>query len=62
MILSDQGVKKVKEKRWNKEVREVNWYKLRNDISEGNEIHCLAFTAPLMDFGSDNDSDREEYD
>lgn len=62
MILSEGGVKKVKEKRWTKEVREVNWYTLRHDISEGNDIHCMAFTAPLMDFGSDNESDQEQYD
>ena len=44
-----------------KEVKEVNLYKLRNEISEENEVHCLAFTAPLMDYGNHNDSDNEVY-
>ena len=36
-------------------------YKIRNNISEENEVHCLAFTAPLMDFGDTNESDGEDY-
>ena len=34
---------------------------MRKDIEEGNEVHCLAFTAPLIDFGSHNNSDDEDY-
>lgn len=34
---------------------------MRSEISEGNDIRCLAFTAPLMDFGDNNDSDGEDY-
>lgn len=36
-------------------------YKIRNNISEENEVHCLAFTAPLMDFGDQNESDSDDY-
>lgn len=43
------------------EKKEVTWYKVRNEISEGNDVHCLAFTAPLMDFGLHNDSDNEDF-
>ena len=34
---------------------------MRKNIEEDNEVHCLAFTAPLMDFGQHNDSDCEDY-
>ena len=39
----------------------MDWYQVRKDISEENEVHCLAFTAPLMDFGGHNESDQEDY-
>lgn len=40
--------------------------KLRVDIVEEGKlgqdvVHCPAFTAPLMDFGDQNDSDQEDY-
>lgn len=36
-------------------------YTVRKDIVEGEDVHCLAFTTPLLDFGNDNDSDNEDY-
>lgn len=39
---------------------EVDMYTVRKDIVEGDNVHCLAFTAPLLDFGSDNDSDHDD--
>ena len=50
-----------RDKRGHKETKELNLYKLRNNICEGNDVHCLAFTAPLLDFGGHNDSDDEDY-
>ena len=33
-------------------------YKIRHDIVEGNNVHCLAFTCPLLDL----DLSDEEID
>ena len=35
-------------------------YKLRTDIDEGDHVHCLAFTSPLMDLGQDLIESDEE--
>ena len=40
-----------KKQRAEKEVKELNMYQVRKEICEGNDVHCLAFTAPLMDLG-----------
>ena len=42
-------------------IKEVNMYKVRKEFCEGNEVHCLAFTAPLLTVGSGQDSDNEDY-
>ena len=39
----------------------MNIYTIRNEIVEGNEVHCLAFATPLIDFGDHNYSDDSEY-
>ena len=42
-----------------KETKEHKWYKVRKNICEGEEVRCLPFTAPLIDFGQ-NESDEED--
>ena len=38
-----------------------NPYEIRKDIDEGDSVHCLAFTWPLMHFSSDDDdSDQNQ--
>ena len=50
-------------KRVKQDVKEVNMYPVRKEICEGNDVHCLAFTVPLMDLGQDhNESDQEASD
>ena len=41
--------------------QDVDLYAIRTEIGEGNDVQCLAFTAPLMDFGDHNESDNEDY-
>ena len=36
-------------------------YKVRKELNEDGEVHCLAFTTPLMDFGDHSGSDQEVY-
>ena len=33
---------------------------MRNEICEDNDVHCLAFTTPLMDFGGHYDEDYDD--
>ena len=56
-----RNYRKNKNKRKKNEKKDVSTYILRENIVEGNDVHCLAFTAPLMDFGSHNNSDNEDY-
>ena len=62
---ADSMVKHIKTKRRKKQKKEhkdVNWYTIRNEICDGNEVHCPAFTMPLMDFGQDIESENDEYE
>lgn len=34
---------------------------MRKDIEEDNEVHCLAFASPLMDFDIQDESGNENY-
>ena len=34
----------------------LNPYVIRKEIDEGSRVHCLAFTWPLMQFSSDDES------
>ena len=36
----------------------TNRYQVRQDLYENGEIHCMAFTCPLMHFEDETKSDR----
>ena len=57
-----QKQSKAAKRKKHKQKEIENKYKIRTEIVEENDVHCLAFTAPLMDYGTHNDSDYEVYD
>lgn len=46
-----------------KNFKEVDLYKkIRNEICEDNNVHCLAFTTPLMYLGQDEIKNENDFD